>query len=76
MATVAMAPDLPQPKSSIVIEVTISFDGMTWADLRRFVALADRNQVSDCDEVALHFIPDVNDFEPTGLTFRVLDSDL
>ena len=73
MATVAIAPDIPKPKSSIVIEVTLDFDGMTWAGLRRFVALADRNHVSDDDEVALNFEPNVDDFEPIGLVFRMPD---
>jgi hypothetical protein len=76
MATVAIAPDPPQPKSSILIEVTLSFEHMTWGDLRRFVELADRNHVSDLDEVALDFEPDVDDFEPTGLMFRTRDGDI
>jgi len=70
-----MVGDIPQndhpaaPKSTIVTTVSIAFDGMTWGDLRRFVALADQWNVPDDREVALDYVPDIDDFEPTGLMF-------
>ena len=58
-------------KTSIVMSVTARFDGMTWADLRRFVALADQSKISDGNHVAFDY---GDDFEPVGLTFATHDA--
>lgn len=59
-----------RPKSSLVTTITLEFDGMTWGDLRRFVALADQWNVRDEQDVVLDYVPDIDDFEPTGLLFH------
>ena len=69
MATMPQEADIPQPKPSIHMSVTIEFEHMTWGELRGFIAMADHDGVPDDEMVALAFVPDVDDFEPIGLTF-------
>ena len=63
---VATANDHRGQKPLIRLTATIFFDGMTWADLREFVSIADRNGIDDGDTVDLYY-ENEDFYSPLGL---------
>lgn len=61
-------PDTTPPQRTAVIQftATVTFESMTWGDLRRFVDLAEQHGIVDDETVELHYEND-DFYSPLGL---------